>query len=67
MQQIFTKVPTILVPGNHEFLDNTKFFMTRFWFPGTQNLMENNLFAFSINSSFFLAYNTDYYMMNPDK
>lgn len=48
MEEIFSKVPTLLVPGNHEYLDNTKFFTTRFWFPGTSYVLDNNLYAFTI-------------------
>ena len=57
-------MPTILVPGNHEYLDNTKFLRTRFWFPGTVSALDNNIYAFTILNSFFLAYNTEYMMMN---
>lgn len=67
MEDIFTIVPTILVPGNHEYLDNTKFFTSRFWFPGTQKVLDNNIFAFAILNTFFIAFNTDYMIMNKDK
>ena len=30
MEVLFTKAPTILVAGNHDVVDNSRFFLTRF-------------------------------------
>lgn len=64
LEKIFTKAPVILVPGNHESLDNSRFLTTRFIFPGTKNPDDNNCFFFRIKNNLFIGYNSDYYMSN---
>lgn len=54
----------ILIPGNHEWLDEFKFLNTRFQYPGTVRQEENNLFRFSIGKTFFISNNFDYFQSN---
>ncbi len=61
MENCFTKAPVILIPGNHERVDQARLFTTRFMFPGTKKPDDNNLFYFVIQNVMFTAFNNDFY------
>ena len=64
LEKILTKAPVIIVPGNHEALDNSRFLNSRFIFPGTKIVDDNNNFFFIIKDTLFLNFNLDYYQSN---
>jgi hypothetical protein len=66
MESLMTKAPVILVPGNHEIYDNTRFFNNRFMMPGTRQPDDNNYFACESQRLEILGLNLDYLLAKPD-
>lgn len=59
MEPVIASVPYIVIPGNHENIDNSLMLTTRLRMPGTITSMDNNLFAFKLRNMLFVGFNFD--------
>lgn len=59
MEDMFTKAPVVMTPGNHESLDMARFLNTRFIMPGTISEDDNNFYTFQIGDTLFYSFNFD--------
>ena len=67
IEKILTKSPCIIIPGNHETIDNTLILNSRIYFPNTENPLDNNINFFYVHNLFFFVFNADYYYLNYEK
>jgi hypothetical protein len=59
MEPVIAAVPYIVIPGNHENIDNSLMLTNRFRMPSTVQPMDNNMFAFKLRNMLFVGFNFD--------
>ena len=64
LENLITKAPVIIIPGNHETIDNTRLLNSRLFLPGTKNALDNNFTYFKVQNLFFFLFNSDFYSLN---
>ena len=62
LSNIVTKVPYLVVAGNHENFDNTRFFNYRFRMPQYNPDWDNNVYTVLENNALFLFVNYDWFL-----
>lgn len=68
MEPVIATVPYIVIPGNHENIDNSLMLTTRLRMPGTIQPMDNNLFVFKLRNMLFVGFNFDVVLyFSPEK
>ena len=60
IEPLMTKNPVIIIPGNHEFCDDFKFFESRYVFPRDKLGSTHHYFHFVIDKTLFIQVNFDY-------
>lgn len=61
LSQISSRIPTIIIGGNHDLYDYTNFLNFRFRSPGCDVSEDNNFFHIYLMDSIFVFFNHDHY------
>lgn len=61
LSQLTSRIPTIIIPGNHDMYDYGNFLNFRFRFPGCKRSEDNNFFHFYLQDQIYVFHNNDYF------
>lgn len=66
LQPITSKIPTLMINGNHDMIDNGDLMNFRFRFPGSVTSRQNNFYFIELLGNLFVFFNPDFFFLEEE-